>query len=78
MTIGGTTISIASARLSPLRRIRVSTVRFRSWESEFPSEIGMPSMRASWRSWAIVLISPLWPRTPKGWTRWNEGQVLVE
>jgi hypothetical protein len=35
-------------------------------------------MRASWRSCSIVLISPLWPSTEKGWTRLKEGQVLVE
>ncbi len=77
-TIGGTTISIASARLSPSRLTRVSIVRLRSWESEPPGWIGTPSIFASWRSWAIVLISPLWPSTEKGWTRLKEGQVLVE
>ena len=77
-TIGGTTISIASARLRPSRLTRVSIVRLRSWESEEPGSIGTPSMRASWRSWAIVLISPLWPSIEKGWTRLKEGQVLVE
>ena len=59
-------------------RISVSTVRFRSCESELPGSIGTPSIAASWRSWAIVLISPLWPRTENGCTRLNEGQVLVE
>ena len=78
LTIGGTTSSIASARLRPLREISVSIVRFRSWESELPSSIGTPSILASWRSWAIVLISPLCPSTEKGWTRRKEGQVLVE
>ena len=78
LTIGGTTISIASARLSPSRRISVSIVRFRSCESEEPGWIGTPSIRASWRSCSIVLISPLWPRTENGCTRLNEGQVLVE
>ncbi len=78
MTIGGTTISIASARLSPSRLTRVAIVRLRSCESEEPGSIGTPSMRASWRSCSIVLISPLWPSTEKGWTRLKEGQVLVE
>ncbi len=78
MTIGGTTISIASARLRPSRLTRVSIVRLRSWESEEPGWIGTPSIRASWRSCSIVLISPLWPSTENGCTRLNEGQVLVE
>jgi hypothetical protein len=46
-TIGGTTISIASASDSPSRRISVSTTRLRSWESDEPGWIGTPSMRAS-------------------------------
>ena len=78
MTIGGTTISIASARLKPSRLTRVSIVRFRSWESELPGWIGTASIFASWRSCWIVLISPLWPRTENGCTRLKEGQVLVE
>ena len=78
MTIGGTTISIASASERPSRRISVSITRFRSCESEAPGSIGTPSIFASWRSWAIVLISPLWPSTENGCTRLNEGQVLVE
>jgi hypothetical protein len=78
LTIGGTTSSIASASESPRLRISVSTVRLRSCESELPGWIGTSSIRASWRSWAIVLISPLWPRIENGWTRLNEGQVLVE
>jgi hypothetical protein len=35
-------------------------------------------MRASARSRAIVLISPLWPSTPNGCTRAKLGSVLVE
>ena len=78
LTIGGSTSSSASTSVSPLRWMSDSTVRFRSCESELSSASGTPSMRASWRRRAIVLISPLWPRIPNGWTRLNEGQVLVE
>ena len=53
-------------------------MRLRSCESEPSVWIGTPSIFASWRSWAIVLISPLWPSTEKGCTRLKEGQVLVE
>ena len=77
-TIGGTTISIASARTEAVaadqrldRAVEVLGVRVAGW-------IGTPSIRASWRSCSIVLISPLWPSTPNGCTRLNEGQVLVE
>ena len=62
----------------PSTRIRWSTTRLRSCESELPGWIWTPSIRASWRSCSIVLISPLWPRTVNGWTRLNDGQVLVE
>ena len=77
-TIGGSSISIASARLRPSRLTIVSIVRFRSWESEAPGRIGTASIFASWRSCSIVLISPLWPIAENGCTRLNEGQVLVE
>ena len=53
-------------------------MRLRSCESEAPGWIGTASIFASWRSWSIVLISPLWPSTEKGCTRLKEGQVLVE
>ena len=36
-------------------------MRLRSCESEEPGWIGTASIRASWRSCSIVLISPLWP-----------------
>ena len=49
-----------------------------SCESEESSRIGTPSMRASARRRATVLISPLWPRTENGCTRMNDGHVLVE
>ena len=62
----------------PSRLIIVSTVRLKSWLSEPPVWIGTPSRRASSRSCTIVLISPLWPITPNGWTRLKVGQVLVE
>ena len=77
-TIGGSTSSSASASVSPSRWISASTVRERSWESEPSRGSGTPSMRASWRSRATVLISPLWPSTPNGCTRLKAGQVLVE
>ena len=78
LTIGGSTSSIASTSDRPLRCTNDSTVRFRSWESEPSLVIGTSSMRASWRSRAIVLISPLWPSVEKGCTRLNDGHVLVE
>ena len=78
LTIGGTTISMASASERPSTRIRLSMTRFRSWESELPGSIETPSIRPSWRSCSIVLISPLWPRTVNGCTRRNDDQVLVE
>ena len=77
-TIGGSTSSSASTRLSPSRWISASTVRLRSCESEPPVTSGTPSMRASWRRRATVLISPLCPSTPNGCTRRKLGQVFVE
>lgn len=77
-TIGGSTISIASASERPSRLTIVSIVRFRSCESEAPGVISTASIFASWRSCSIVLISPLWPSAENGCTRLKDGQVLVE
>ena len=77
-TIGGSSISIASASERFSRLTIVSIVRFRSCESEAPGMTWTASILASWRSCSIVLISPLWPRTENGCTRLKEGQVLVE
>ncbi len=40
--------------------------------------MGRPSCSLCSRSWAIVLISPLWPRIENGCTRLNVGYVFVE
>jgi hypothetical protein len=76
--MGGKTVSIASKRVRPAPNMSPSRVRFRSWES-LPSPVSsIPIMRASSRSRAMVLISPLCPRSENGWARSTVGRVLVE
>ena len=78
LNIGGKTSSIASKRVSPEPQISPSRVRFRSCESLPPTGSSIPSIRASSRRRAMVLISPLWPSSEKGWARKTVGRVLVE